>query len=46
VDIERRAARVLGLNARAILDAAPGLCYDVDELADWTYAHSRCLADG
>jgi hypothetical protein len=44
-DIERRAAGVLGVNARAILDAAPGLCYDVDDLADWTYAHSRFVAD-
>lgn len=45
-DIERRAGGVLGIEARAIVDAAPGLCYDVDDLADWTYAQSRRLADG
>jgi hypothetical protein len=45
-DIERRAARVLGVETRAIVDAAPGLCYDVDDIADWTYAHARFQADG
>ncbi|MGD0472842.1 MAG: NTP transferase domain-containing protein [Candidatus Velthaea sp.] len=40
-DIERRAADVLGVDTRAILDAAPGLCFDVDDLADWNYAQSR-----
>ncbi len=44
-DIERRAGAVLGVDARAIVDAAPGLCYDVDELADWAYAQAR-LRDG
>jgi GTP:adenosylcobinamide-phosphate guanylyltransferase len=43
-DIERRAARVLGVPVRAIRNAAPGLCFDVDDLADWTYAHSLALA--
>jgi hypothetical protein len=40
-DIERRAASVLGVRAAAIPDAAPGLCYDVDTLADYRYACSR-----
>jgi CTP:molybdopterin cytidylyltransferase MocA len=37
-DVERRAARVLGVRAAAIRDAAPGLCYDVDTLDDYRYA--------
>jgi GTP:adenosylcobinamide-phosphate guanylyltransferase len=37
-DVERRAARTLGVRAAAIRDAAPGLCYDVDTLADYEYA--------
>jgi CTP:molybdopterin cytidylyltransferase MocA len=45
-DIERRATRVLGVSARAIVDAAPGLCYDVDDIADWTYAQSHIEAHG
>jgi CTP:molybdopterin cytidylyltransferase MocA len=45
-DIEARAAAVLGVDARAIVDASPGLCYDVDDLADWSYARSRFEADG
>ncbi len=40
-DIERRAQSVLGARAAAIRDAAPGLCYDVDTLADYRYACSR-----
>ncbi|MGA2394925.1 MAG: NTP transferase domain-containing protein [Candidatus Lustribacter sp.] len=36
--VERRAARVLGLRAAAVRDAAPGLCYDVDTLDDYRYA--------
>jgi hypothetical protein len=40
-DIERRAESVLGARAAAIRDAAPGLCYDVDTLADYRYACSR-----
>lgn len=43
--IEARARSVLGVDARAIRDCNPGLCYDVDDLADWTYAHSFALAD-
>jgi CTP:molybdopterin cytidylyltransferase MocA len=45
-EIERRAAAVLGVSARAIVDAAPGLCYDVDELADWVYARAHFAAHG
>jgi GTP:adenosylcobinamide-phosphate guanylyltransferase len=45
-DIEHRASAVLGVAACAIVDAAPGLCYDVDDVADWAYAHSRQRADG
>jgi GTP:adenosylcobinamide-phosphate guanylyltransferase len=45
-DIEQRAATVLGVRARAIVDAAPGLCYDVDDQADWTYAQSLVRLDG
>jgi hypothetical protein len=37
-DVERRAERVLGVRAAAIRAAAPGLCYDVDTLADYRYA--------
>jgi GTP:adenosylcobinamide-phosphate guanylyltransferase len=40
-DIEGRAAKILRVSARAIVDAAPGLCYDVDDLADWRYAQAR-----
>lgn len=40
-DVERRAARVLGGSVRAIRDASPGLCYDVDTLAEWEYARAR-----
>jgi hypothetical protein len=45
-DIERRARDVLGVDARAVVDAAPGLCFDIDDLADWTYAQARVAADG
>jgi GTP:adenosylcobinamide-phosphate guanylyltransferase len=45
-DIEHRARRVLGFDVRAIRDAAPGLCYDVDTVQDWAYAHSLALAEG
>jgi CTP:molybdopterin cytidylyltransferase MocA len=37
-DIEARAQSVLGLRARAVRDAAPGLCYDIDTLDDYAYA--------
>jgi hypothetical protein len=43
--VETRAQRLLGVSARAIRDCSPGLCYDVDDLADWAYAHSLALAD-
>ncbi|MFN2460364.1 MAG: NTP transferase domain-containing protein [Candidatus Velthaea sp.] len=42
--VEARARRVLGVDVRAVRDAAPGLCYDVDDVADWAYAHSFALA--
>ncbi len=45
-DIEARASRVLGVPARAVTNAAPGLCYDVDDVADWAYAHSLAEAYG
>lgn len=40
-DIELRAERMLGVRAAAIRAAAPGLCYDVDTLADYRYACDR-----
>jgi len=43
-DVEARARAVLGVDARAIRACAPATCYDVDSLADWTYAHSLALA--
>jgi molybdopterin-guanine dinucleotide biosynthesis protein A len=43
-DVEARARAVLGLDARAIRNCAPATCYDIDSLADWTYAHSLALA--
>jgi CTP:molybdopterin cytidylyltransferase MocA len=43
-DIEGWAARLLGARARAIRNAAPGLCYDVDDLGAWMYAHSLARA--
>jgi len=36
--IERRARVRFELEARAVRDAPPGLCYDVDTLADYRYA--------
>jgi molybdopterin-guanine dinucleotide biosynthesis protein A len=45
-DIERRAGNVLGITARAVVEAAPALCYDVDDIADWTYANSLAAAYG
>ncbi|GAC1411047.1 MAG: hypothetical protein NVSMB64_20530 [Candidatus Velthaea sp.] len=44
--IENRARSVLGIDARAIRDASPGLCYDIDTLSDWADAHSLALALG
>ena len=40
-DVERRANARFGLDARAVRDAAPGLCYDVDTLDDYRYALAR-----
>jgi CTP:molybdopterin cytidylyltransferase MocA len=37
-DVEQRAHRVLGLRARAVRNAAPQLCYDVDTLGEYEYA--------
>jgi len=41
-DIESRASRVLGGRVRAVRNASPGLCYDVDTLEEWEYARARC----
>lgn len=43
--VERRAARVLGIRAAGIRDAAPALCYDVDTLDDYRYACDRYAYD-
>jgi CTP:molybdopterin cytidylyltransferase MocA len=40
-DVERRAAGALGVRVAAIRNAAPGLTYDVDSLADYRYACER-----
>lgn len=40
-DVERRARETLGVRAAAVRDAAPGLTYDVDTLADYRYACAR-----
>jgi GTP:adenosylcobinamide-phosphate guanylyltransferase len=37
-DIETRAHALLGVEARAVRDASPALCFDVDSLADYRYA--------
>jgi GTP:adenosylcobinamide-phosphate guanylyltransferase len=39
--VEARAQTVLGLSARAIRDAAPSLCFDIDTLDDYRYAQAR-----
>lgn len=39
--IERKAGRTLGVPVRAIRDADPGICYDVDTLTDYEYACAR-----
>lgn len=44
--VEARARAVLGVPARAVRDASPGLCFDVDTLEDWAYAHALALAGG
>ena len=43
--IENRAQRVFGINARAVRNASPNLCFDVDTLEDYEYAVGR-LARG
>lgn len=40
--IEARASRVLGGPVRAVRNASPGLCYDVDTLDEWEYARASC----
>lgn len=39
--VERRGASLLGLDVRAIRNASPALCYDIDTLEDLTYARDR-----
>jgi GTP:adenosylcobinamide-phosphate guanylyltransferase len=39
--IERKAGRTLGVPVAAIRDADPGICYDVDTLAEYEYACTR-----
>ncbi len=41
-DVESRACATFGIDAAAIRDAAPALCYDVDTLDDYRYACARC----
>ena len=41
---EARAQTVLGLRARAVRDASPALCYDIDTLADYAYAVARAAS--
>jgi CTP:molybdopterin cytidylyltransferase MocA len=36
--VEARAQTLLGIRARAIRDASPGLCFDVDTIDDYRYA--------
>ena len=43
--IERRAQSVFGIDARAVRDASPNLCFDVDTLEDYRYALDR-IASG
>ncbi len=38
VDVEAFATRKFRLQARAVRDASPALCYDIDSLADYRYA--------
>ncbi|HXP93410.1 MAG TPA: nucleotidyltransferase family protein [Candidatus Binatia bacterium] len=40
-DVEARASGILGGPVRAIRDASPGLCYDIDTLEEWEYARAR-----
>jgi molybdopterin-guanine dinucleotide biosynthesis protein A len=36
--VERRAHAVFGVDARAVRDASPALCFDVDSIEDYRYA--------
>jgi CTP:molybdopterin cytidylyltransferase MocA len=45
-DIERRAGKALGVSARAIVNADPGLCFDIDDVDDWLYAQRLVSGDG
>jgi CTP:molybdopterin cytidylyltransferase MocA len=40
-DVERRARAVLGIDAVAVRDSSPALCFDVDTLDDYRYACAR-----
>lgn len=44
-DIEERGEKLFGLRLRALRDAAPGLCYDIDNEEDYAYAIARVAAD-
>jgi CTP:molybdopterin cytidylyltransferase MocA len=40
-DLEAYASRRLGVSVAAVRDCDPGLCFDVDTLADFTYANAH-----
>ncbi len=40
-DVEARAATILGVRARAVRNASPSLCFDVDTFEDYRYALER-----
>jgi GTP:adenosylcobinamide-phosphate guanylyltransferase len=42
--IERRAERLFGIRARAVADASPALCFDIDTLDDYRYARNHLAA--
>jgi GTP:adenosylcobinamide-phosphate guanylyltransferase len=44
-DIEARGEKLFGLRLRALRDAAPGLCYDIDTAEDYAYALARIAAN-
>ncbi|MBC5810316.1 MAG: hypothetical protein GIW95_05605 [Candidatus Eremiobacteraeota bacterium] len=39
--VEQRAATLLGVRARAVRNASPALCFDIDTLDDYRYAVAR-----
>jgi len=45
-DIERRTSDLLGVSARAIVTADPGLCFDIDDATDWRYAQRMVAVYG